>query len=85
MKIRRWTTSEHCFALLKIRMEYVWVEQLELLVQISGLKNIEELIKTLLAWKLLTEKDNIEKQRQQNIKEEKEAEEYWKWKLGDDF
>lgn len=65
-------------------MEYVWVEQIKLLVQISGFKNTEEYIKTLLAWKLLTEQEAIGKQRRQNLKEEKEAEEYWKWRYGDD-
>ncbi|MFC1752743.1 hypothetical protein ACFL96_05040 [Thermoproteota archaeon] len=78
MKIKRWMNSEYCYALLKIKIEYAWVEQLKLLGQVSEMKNTEELIKTLLGWQLLIRKEDIERQKQENIKEEKELEEHRK-------
>lgn len=83
MKIRRWQNSEHCFLHLKIRIPYIWVEQLELLVEISELRNIEELIKTLMSWQLMLEEKNINNQRDENIRIEKEIQEYWKYKWAD--
>jgi len=79
MNIRRWQNSEHCFLHLKIKIPYVWVEQLELLVEISGIKNIEELIKTWMGWRLMLEKKNIQKQKEDNVRIEKEIEEYWNY------
>ncbi|MFH1669135.1 MAG: hypothetical protein ABIA62_04365 [Candidatus Woesearchaeota archaeon] len=80
MKVKTYMGSKFCYLLLKIRIPEEWTEQLELLVQISGLKNMDEYIKTILAWKLLTQTKAIEKQRKKNIQEEKEIREYWEWK-----
>ena len=78
MKIKRYSNSDGCFLLMKIKIPFEWVDQLELLVQISGLRKIEEYVKTLFAWKLITEKRAIEKQRQTNIEEQKRSDEYWR-------
>ena len=80
MKVKTYMGSKFCYLLLKIRIPEEWREQLELLVQISGLKNMDEYLKTILAWKLLTQKEAINKQREKNIQEEKEVEEYWAYK-----
>jgi len=47
---------------------------------------MDEYLKTILAWKLLTQKTAIDKQREKNIQLEKEVREYWEWKNrgGDD-
>ena len=78
MKIKRYSNSDSCFLLMKIKIPLEWVDQLELLVQISGLGKIEEYVKTFFAWKLITEKKAILKQHQENIEEQKRSDEYWR-------
>lgn len=68
MNVKHYKDSPHCWLNLKIKIPHDWVEQLELLVQSSGLRTIENYVKTLLAADLLNEKKTIEKQRQKNIK-----------------
>ena len=84
MKVKTYSGSKFSYLLLRIRIPEEWREQLELLVEISGLKNMDEYIKTLLAWKLLTQKEAIDKQRERNIKLEKEIKEYWEWRNRDE-
>ena len=80
MVFKKYPASPHVYLLLKIRISDEWAEQLDLLVQVAGLRDVEELVKTLLAWRLLTEQDAINRQRQENIETQKRVDEYWKWK-----
>ena len=80
MVFKKYPASPHSYLLLKIKISDEWVEQLGLLVQVADLRNMEELVKTLLAWRLLTEQEAINKQRQENIEAQKRVDEYWKWK-----
>ncbi len=77
MKVKTYLGSKFSYLLLKIQIPEEWREQLEILVQTSGLKNMDEYIKTILAWKLLTQKKVIDRQREINIQNEKEDREYW--------
>ncbi|MFH1063950.1 MAG: hypothetical protein V1729_02625 [Candidatus Woesearchaeota archaeon] len=79
MVVKRYYASPFCYLCLKIKMDLEWAEQLELLVQISGLQDIDELVKTLLAWRLLTEQDAIHKQKQKNLESHKTDDDYWRY------
>jgi hypothetical protein len=80
MVFKKCPASPHVYLLLNILIGDEWAEQLDLLVQVAGLRNVEEIVKTLLAWRLLTEQDTINRQRQENIEAQKRVDEYWKWK-----
>ena len=77
MKVKTYSGSKYCYLLLRIKIPEEWREQLELLVGISELKNMDEYIKTFLAWRLLTNKEAIKKRREELIQREKEEREYW--------
>lgn len=79
MKIKTYQGSKYSYLLLKIRVPKEWLDQLDILVQISGLKNMDHYIKTILAWKLLTQKKAIEIQKQKNIEEEEKSRKYWEY------
>ena len=84
MKIKTYPGSKYSYLRLKIRVPQEWLEQLEILVEISGLKNMDHYVKTLLAWRLLTQQKAIKSQREKNIEEEKRMQEYWEYcKRGD--
>jgi hypothetical protein len=80
MAFKKYYASPHTYLILKIKISDEWAEQLPLLAQAAEMKNVEELIKTLLAWRLLTEQSRIDKQRQENTEAQKRADEYWAWR-----
>lgn len=84
MAFKKYYASPHSYLILKIKIDDEWVEQLPLLAQVTEMNDVEELVKTLLSWQLLQEQEAIIQQRQRNIEAERRAEEYWRWKDGQD-
>ncbi len=84
MTFKKYYASPHSYLFLKIRIPDEWVEQLPLLAQAVGMKDVEELVKTLLAWQLLIEQEAINKQKAENIDAQNRADEYWAWKDKED-
>jgi hypothetical protein len=80
MVFKKYYASPFTHLILKIKISDEWAEQLPLLCQVAEMKNMEDLIKTLLAWRLLTEQERIDKQRQENIEAQKRVDEYWAWR-----
>jgi hypothetical protein len=83
MVFKKYYASPYTYLILKMKISDEWAEQLPLLARVADMKNVEELIKTPLAWRLLTEQQAIDKQRQENIEAQKRVDKYWKWHNGE--
>ena len=83
MKVKRVYASPYCWLTFRIRVPYEYVEKLRLLCAYREYKTMEKMMHNQILGLIEENEPLIERQKQIEIQEEKEAEEYRKWYEGE--